>query len=253
MKLSRTRLCTLRLDSHSGDLIGLRWKRPSLELIHEPRLGENFRLLLPKPGREANYFESRTQRVTRVETGGNAVTLVYEGLRNEHEKVDVTVRYSIRVADAQLEFSIEIENRTNRKLAEVFFGIIGGNRGIHDRTQTRAVLPDGHWNNVATMFQQFAGGCYGGGNLGLRHSAMGWFYPTHLTLPWFCAYNEKRNVGCYYANQDLETRLSAIYFELRPFTSSATVGENWPRRRDVPRGEPIGMTMGWLNMPYAGG
>ena len=55
----QTPLAVLRLARHSGDLVGIAWKNPRLEIIAEPRLGENFRLLLPKPGYEAAYFNSR--------------------------------------------------------------------------------------------------------------------------------------------------------------------------------------------------
>jgi hypothetical protein len=53
-----TPICTLRLDAANGNLCGLTWKNPKLELIQEPRLGENFRLRFPRPGYEANYFLS---------------------------------------------------------------------------------------------------------------------------------------------------------------------------------------------------
>ncbi|MGB7265442.1 MAG: hypothetical protein WBC92_08005, partial [Terracidiphilus sp.] len=54
-----TPLATLTLSQQSGDLIGLHWKNPALDVIAEPRLGENFRILLPQKGYEANYFNSR--------------------------------------------------------------------------------------------------------------------------------------------------------------------------------------------------
>ena len=43
-----TPLCRLRIDRRNGNLVGLSWKNPSLEVIQEPRLGENFRLA-PSP------------------------------------------------------------------------------------------------------------------------------------------------------------------------------------------------------------
>ncbi|MBI4024931.1 MAG: hypothetical protein HY360_08110 [Verrucomicrobia bacterium] len=42
-----TLLCTIRLDRKNGNLIGLKWKNSKVEIIREPRLGENFRLHLP--------------------------------------------------------------------------------------------------------------------------------------------------------------------------------------------------------------
>ena len=80
MKPIQTKLCTLCLDPRSGDLRGVAWKRPRLEVIREARLGENFRLLIPVPGYEANYFFSCEQHVTRVEPVENGVVCHYRNL-----------------------------------------------------------------------------------------------------------------------------------------------------------------------------
>jgi hypothetical protein len=72
-----TTAATLHLSEDTGDLVGLHWKDPNLEVIGEPRLGENFRLLMPNIGYEANYFNSRDQHVSRFETipdGASAFT-----------------------------------------------------------------------------------------------------------------------------------------------------------------------------------
>src|SRR5439155_27105012 len=88
------------------------------------------------------------------------------------------------------------------------------------------------------------------GNLGSRYDAAGFTYPGAMTMGWIEFFNLKAGLGLYYANHDPESRLTALYFELRPFTKSAAVGDNWPTPEDVPPGEPIGLTMGWLNSPY---
>ena len=56
-----TEVATLTLRTSSFDLMGVAWKEPKEELIQEPRLGENFRLLLPRPGYQAAYLNSRDQ------------------------------------------------------------------------------------------------------------------------------------------------------------------------------------------------
>src|SRR5215471_13408604 len=81
-----TTAATLRLSEATGDLVGLHWKDPNLELIGEPRLGENFRLLVPDIGYEANYFNSRDQRVSRIETVPDGVICVYDSLQNDRER-----------------------------------------------------------------------------------------------------------------------------------------------------------------------
>ncbi len=106
-------------------------------------------------------------------------------------------------------------------------------------------------NLAPSLFRQFRGGGYGGGNLGIRYDAAGFTYPGSMSMGWMEAYNPRAGIGLYYANQDPETRLTALYFEMRPFTKTAVVGDNWPARQEVPNGKPIGLTMGWMNFPYA--
>jgi hypothetical protein len=245
-----TPLCRLRLDRRNGNLVGLDWKSPALEVIQEPRLGENFRLLLPRPDYEANYFNSREQEVSRIERTANGVACVYERLRNARETLEVKVRYQIEVAGGHLEFSIEIENPTGLPLAEVYFAIIGGQQGLGNRLDTESLVPGLNWNLAPAVFSNFRPGGYGGGNLGIRYDAAGFTYPGQMQMGWMEFFNRKANVGLHYANHDPESRLTGLYLELRPFTKSAVVGDNWPTADDVPSGQPIGLSMGWMKFPY---
>ena len=243
---------TLHLSEDTGDLVGLHWKDPNLEVIGEPRLGENFRLQVPNIGYEANYFNSRDQHMSRFETIPDGVICVYDSLKNDRETIAIKVRYQIRAVNHQILFSIEVENPTGRKLGEVMYGIIGGQLGIDNRLDTESVVPGENTNLAPHLFRQFQSGGYGGGNLGIRYDANGFLYPGNMTMGWMNVFNPKANIGYYYANQDPELRLSALYFELRPFSKSASVKDNWPLRSELPAGEPLGLTMGWVNLPYAG-
>ena len=243
---------TLQLSEGTGDLVGLHWKDPNLEVIGEPRLGENFRLLVPQIGYEAAYFNSRDQHVSRIQGSPDGVVCTYDSLRNEHEIIPIRVRYRIRVLNQQILFSIEVDNPTDRKLAEVMYGIVGGQQGIDSRFDTESIVPGENKNLAPKSFSQFQGGGYGGGNLGIRYDANGFLYPGNMSMGWMDVFNPKAGVGYYYANEDPEIRLSALYFELRPFTKSAGVRDNWPLIAELPAGEPLGLTMGWVNFPYAG-
>ena len=162
---------TLRMDETTGDLVGIAWKQPVLNIIAEKRLGENFRLLLPKAGYQAAYFYSRDQRVSRIEVRGDEITCIYTSLHNSQEDLPVLVRYHIQSIGAQLQFSIEVNNPTDRKLAEVLYGIIGGQQVIGNRVDTESLIPSGYLRQMPKMFTQFQGGGYGGGNLGIRYDA----------------------------------------------------------------------------------
>lgn len=242
--------CTLRLDLTSGDLIGIHWKDPEVEIIREPRLGENFRVLLPRPDYEANYFNSREQKVTAIRESPNEVTCVYDSLQNARGTVPVRVLYCIRQIEGRLEFTAEVDNRTDLPLAEVFFGIIGGQQGLVERSQTESLVPGVNRNLAPNMFTNFRAGGYGGGNLGIRYDASNFLYPSPMTMGWIEFYNRKAGIGLYYANHDPENRLTGLHFELRPCAKTAVIGDNWPTPKDVPPGQPIGLTMGWVKFPY---
>ncbi|MGA2531470.1 MAG: DUF6259 domain-containing protein [Candidatus Aminicenantales bacterium] len=250
LRVIETSFCTLRLDAQTADLVGLAWKEPRVEVIQEARLGENFRILLPQPGFEANYFTSRDQKVARIQETAEGVTCFYESLRNKRGTVDVKVRYHIRALDGRVEFSIEVDNPTDLPLAEVYFGIIGGQQGLVNRLDTESLVPGWVSNMAPSIFTSFRAGGYGGGNLGIRYDAAGFLYPGSMQMGWIEFFNRKAGLGLYYANHDVESRLTGLYLELRPFTKSAVVGSNWPTPADVPAGEPIGLTMGWLKFPY---
>src|SRR5437773_7885077 len=69
----------VEIDPEHGALVRLRDKIGRLELITEPRLAENFRLLLPLPGMHANYIVGTEQKLTSSEVNAQAVKLVWAG------------------------------------------------------------------------------------------------------------------------------------------------------------------------------
>ncbi len=250
-----TPVATLRLSENTGDLVGLHWKSPALEVIGEPRLGENFRILIPQKGYEANYFNSREQRVTQISAIPGGVECTYEALHNDRETLPVKVRYRIEAVQtqggSQLHFSIAVDNPTDRKLAEVMYGIIGGQKGIGDRLDTKSMVPGGNDNLSPVMFTRFRPGFFGGGgNFGVPYDAMSFTYPGAMSMGWVDIYNPRAGIGYYYANQDPDTRLMLLDVELRPYATGAEVDDNWPAPSELPPGEPEGLTMGWVNMPY---
>ena len=127
---------------------------------------------------------------------------------------------------------------------------MGGQQGLGNRLDTESLVPGLNANLAPAVFSRFGPGSYGGGNLGIRYSAAGFTYPGGMQMGWVEFFNRKANLGLYYANHDPESRLTGLYFELRPFTKTVVVGDNWPTTEDLPPGEPIGLTMGWMKFPY---
>ncbi len=249
LRTIKTPLASLQISDQSCDLKGVDWNHPNLQLIGDSRLGENFRILLPEKGYEADYFYSRDQKVSSISTSPNGVVCTYDSLKNARETVPVKVRYSMQAIDGQIQFSIEVDNPTYRPLAEVMYGIIGGQQGIGNRLETETMLPGANANLVPQLFTRFAGGGYGGGNLGIRYDAASFPYPGRLSMGWMDVYNPSVGLGYYYADQDPDTRLTLLETEMRPFAKSAVVGDSWPTPAEA-QGYPTGITTGWVDMPY---
>ena len=82
-RLIETPTATLHISERTGDLVGLHWKNPDLEVISEPRLGENFRVCCcRRAGFEADYFYSRDQSVSSIQATNDGVLCTYDSLRN---------------------------------------------------------------------------------------------------------------------------------------------------------------------------
>jgi hypothetical protein len=106
------------------------------------------------------------------------------------------------------------------------------------------------FSNFSGFSDQFSGSARGGSRFGARYEVAGFTYPGVMPMGWMDVYNLKTGIGFYYGDQDPDTRLSSLYFEMRPYVKAAFKGDNWPSAKELPPDEPIGLTMGWLNFPY---
>jgi Domain of unknown function (DUF6259) len=245
-----TPIAKLRLDATSCDLTGVQWKSPQLEVIQESRLGENFRILLPAQHYEANYFNSRDQKATSIDTTDQGVTCHYSSLKNEREEVPLQVSYRIQAVAGQLLFSMDVDNPTDRKLAELYYGILGGLQGVGKRADTRTMVPGLTENLAPQLFTNFHKSVHGGTRFGARYEVSGYTYPGVMPMGWMDVYNPKSGLGYYYGDQDPDTRLSTLYFEMRPYAKAVVEGDDWPSAEELPPEVPVGLTVGWLDFPY---
>ena len=129
------------------------------------------------------------------------------------------------------------------------YGIIGGQKGIGNRLDMESMVPGANNNDSPVLFTRFRPG-FGGGNFGIPYDAMSFTYPGAMSMGWVDFYNAKAGVGYYYANQDADTRLMLLDVELHPYSKGADIEDNWPAPSELPANEPIGLTMGWVNLPY---
>ena len=69
----------LEVSAENGVIVRLVDKVSEVELLTEARLADNFRVLLPLPGLEANYLVGSEQKLTSFEKTADGLTLHWKG------------------------------------------------------------------------------------------------------------------------------------------------------------------------------
>ena len=243
----------VEFDRHHGVITRVFDKVGRLELIAEPRLAENYRLLLPLPALQANYILGKEQRLTTVEETADDVTLRWEGpLINHQGEFDVSVVLRIEFIGEGVSFSIKVHNRTELELAEVWYPMIGGLMGLGERADTEMLAPTAGWSTDYRPFVRFPESMApGGGVPGSRFPEFLLTYPNGMSMPWVDLYNRKLNRGVYFASHDTVPRFRTLRFEMHPGIKHNTDGENWPRPEQRDDRFPWGILANWVHFPYA--
>jgi len=246
-------LYRLEVDTACGRLVRLHDKVGDFAVISEPRLAENFRLLLPLPGLQANYILGSEQKLSSVEDANDSLKLHWAGpLHNAHGTFDLAVTLWIELVDESVQFRCEVRNSTEHQLAEVWYGMLGGITGLGAGTQAkqaRALVPDG-WNQWdRAIFTEFGSGSPQSLGLGVYGPEYSWFYPGHLSMGWMSLYNPEINRGLYYASYDPDMCARVLRLQLMPGSAQSRRHGDWPTAEELD-GEPCGVIMNWTGFPY---
>ena len=239
------------LDESTGAILAVFDKIGGINLITEPRLAENFRLLLPMPKMEANYVLGMEQAAPDMEQEPEAATFHWAGpLTNERGEYDLDVTLRIQLQAENLTVSCRVHNDTVHDLAEVWFAMIGGMTGLAPGDagrKTMALLPDANKLWQQNLFADF--GNTRGQTLGVHTGEHGFFYPGGMSMPWLSFYDVDQNRALYCAALEQTPRVKMIRFSLEPGLAERRIGGNWPRKEEV--GDlPLGLVMNWTHFPY---
>ena len=219
-----------------------------IELITEPRLSDNFSLLVPLPDFEGNYVLGKEQKLTSFEQHPDQLTLSWKGpLSNSQGQYDLDVVMRFSLIEEAVQVDLSIENRMQWEIAEVWYPILGGITGLGERENTREIINHFGRSTKTQIFHHFPN--KGGGALGIPQAEVYWSYPLFMTMPWVDIYNEKRGRGLYFALHDPVSRYKVLRFELLPGLANRD-GDNWPRPGQVPPELPVGMLAHWTLFPY---
>jgi hypothetical protein len=242
-------LYSVEVDSQNGVIYRIFDKIGQLDLLVEPRLADNFRLLIPLPDLEANYIPGKAQRLTSIEQTGDSMTLCWNGpLTNPRGKFDLDVIMRIELVGHTLEFRVDVQNRTPYRVAEVWYPLLGGTLGlgrIEERKGTQVLVPSGfsQWN--ANLFVHFGTSI----DLGTPVPERFFSYPAGMSMPWADIYNPNINRGLYFAAHDTIPRTKTLRFEMHPGIGRGRPLSDWPRAEEL-NGLPAGVLANWVSFPY---
>jgi hypothetical protein len=149
---------TIEVSKGNGLLERFYDKQGRIELITEPRLADNFRLLVPLPDLEGNYILGREQKLTRFEQNPNSLILSWnKPLVNTQGKYDISVTMTFRFVPDGVEVGLSLENRGNRSIDEVWYPILGGVTGIGKRKETQETINFAGATTNTHLFRHFEG------------------------------------------------------------------------------------------------
>ena len=237
---------TIEVSKGNGLLCHFYDKRSRTELISEPRLADNFRLLVPLPDLEGNYILGSEQKLTRYEQNPDSLVLYWNGpLTNAKARYDIAVTMTISfVADA-VEVRLALENHSDRSIDELWYPILGGVTGVGKREETQETINFAGGSTNTRLFHHFEGN-----TLGIPFAEAYWSYPSHgLNMPWFDLFNVRLNRGVYIGIHDPVSRYKTLRFELHPGIANRE-GENWPTVEETGPDDPVGLLIHWTLFPY---
>lgn len=241
----------ISIEPLHGVIVSLRDKVGGYDLITEPRLAGNFKLLLPLPGYECNYLDGCEQPLSSCEQQADGVTLHWDGpLRNDKGEFDLPVTLRIALVGEAVHFDCEVRNGAEYKLTEVWYPVLGGMRGIgpaEGQRDTRVLVPTSNTAWVQPLFSDF--GNTRGETLGVTGAEHSFNYPGGMGMPWVSLYHPELERAIYFAALEETPRVKLIRFNLDPGIAETRAGGNWPRLDEV--GDlPLGVTMNWMHVPF---
>lgn len=238
----------LEIDTFDGRIVGLRHGRFDISLVTEPRLAENFRLLLPLPHRRGHYVIGRGQELADLQIDEDRCQLTWRGLRSDEGEFAIEVTQTIRLDGDDVVVTAGIVNRSPYQIEEVSSFVLGGLHNALERTDWRIHLADqGGKGQEWSVYDTFPGTYLG-------PAKPVWFrtYPGGMAMPWIDLYHVSADKGVYIGNHDLEVRLSAVWAELTPSTTHGGPrgdGQYWPDARQA-GDQAIGLAVAWNSFPF---
>jgi hypothetical protein len=238
----------IEIEREHGTIVRFVHKPLAIDLVQEPRLAENFRLLVPLEHWRGHYVLGKEQTLRDAQIDGNQAVLTWRGLQSSQGHFDIEVVQTIRLADDDAIFSLRVSNHSSHQVEEVFNVAVGGMANFAERQDWRLHGATRVGQGYELAFYDEFPGSY----LGPPYPIWTSVYHGDLSMPWISLYNRRLRKGVYIGNHDLEVRQSSVWAQLIPCTTYQGVGSRaqyWPDPA-VTGETPVGLTLAWNNFPF---
>ena len=241
----------VEVEPRHGCITRIRDKVGGIELLTEPRLAENFHLLVPVPGLRSNYISGSEQKLSSAETNEDSMVLRWKGpLSSRRGRLSLDVTLRIEFIGEVIHFGCRVHNRTKHTLAEVWYPILGGMRGFGRGREARnaeVMVPQAYAPWRQKIFRDF--GHTRGEALGTLSGEHSFGYPGIMVMPWFSFLDSKDERALYMASLEETPRVRYIRFAQSPGLAHDRPAGNAPRESET-RGFSSGLTMNWAHFPF---
>jgi Domain of unknown function (DUF6259) len=232
------------VDKANGALSSFLIKKNRCDLVREKRLMANFRICLQSHNDLDNYIDGMKQVAKSVTKHGNAIIVVFSGMRSPNENYPISLTYWITLAEDHVSFKAKLINNDKDLISEFWFPCIGG---IEDFGNRDAKLATPGYNvdcqNNIAIFKNFPGA------KGLGSEAAEWSgdYPGSMCMPWWDIYDQDDDLGLYLGYHDTICRFSTWHMYLWP--DRADGSGSWPAGEQL-KGAPVGIEFSHVLYPF---
>jgi hypothetical protein len=194
---------SLEMDPGFGTITRILDKASHIELVPAPSLAENFRLRLIMPNRKEVTILGKDQKLSSVRHPSDGLVLNWNGPLHDAAGAEyqLAVRMEVRARGNALEFGLHVDNRTDGKVREAWYPLIGGLTKFGAPGQPA----DGViWASTSTPITK---------KIVLPFGEMTVAYPGQANMSFTCIQSARANKSLYFASHDKIARFKCYRFQ----------------------------------------